>query len=133
MKKHLLAFIFTGLAFVVATFFLPGLSYGGSSETLIRAAVVFGLLHTFIRPIIDLVLMPINFLTLGLLGGLTGLVPLWLVTVLVPNFVITDSKFPGYALAQINIPSYEINALLTAFLGAVLIGLISSVLYWLVG
>lgn len=132
MKKHLLVFIIAGIAFVIATFFLPGLNYGGNSETLVRAAVVFSLLHTFVRPLIEIILLPINFLTLGLMGGLTGLILLWLVTVLVPAFTIADSKFQGYSAGGISLPNYELNAFLTAILGAILIGLISSILYWLV-
>lgn len=131
MKAHLLAFIISIVAFIAATFFLPGLNFGGDSETLIRSAVTFALLNIFLRPIIGILLMPLNFLTLGLLGGLTGLLLLWMVTLLVPGFQITDSNFAGWAVAGVNIPPYQVNSLFTAVFGAALIGLISSVLYWL--
>lgn len=131
MKAHLLAFFIAVAAFVAATFFLPGLNYSGDSDVLVRSAVVFALLNTFVRPIINLILMPINFLTLGLLGGLTGLLLLWLVTILVPGFGITDSNFTGASLGGIKIPSYQVNAIFTAILGASLIGIFSSTLYWL--
>ena len=75
--------------------------------------------------------MPLNFLTLGLMGGLTGLLLLYFVTVLVPGFQITDSNFTGLIIAGKAIPPYQVNALFTALLGAALIGLLSSTLYWL--
>ncbi|HET7713797.1 MAG TPA: phage holin family protein [Patescibacteria group bacterium] len=131
MKAHLLAFIIMVTSFIAATFFLPGLNYGGDSETLVRSAVTFALLNIFIRPVIGILLMPLNFLTLGLMGGLTGLALLWLVTLLVPGFQITDSNFAGLMVAGQSIPSYQVNSLFTAIFGASLIGLISSILYWL--
>lgn len=131
MKAHLLAFIISIVAFISATFFLPGLNYGGDSEVLIRSAVTFALLNIFIRPVIGILLMPLNFLTLGLMGGLTGLLLLYFVTVLVPGFQITDSNFTGLIIAGKAIPPYQVNALFTALLGAALIGLLSSTLYWL--
>lgn len=130
MKQHLLAFIISIVAFVIATFFLPGLNYGGSSDTLVRAAIVFGLLNTFLRPVLKIILLPLNFLTLGLLGGLTGLILLWLVSVLVPGFTITTSHFAGLNLAGLNLPAYELNQVLTIIFGATLIGVVSSTLYW---
>src|SRR6267142_1167468 len=108
MKAHLLTFVISSVAFVAATYLLPGLNYHGDSQTLVRAAVVFSLLNTFVRPIVNLILLPINFMTLGLLGGVTGLVMLWLVSVLVEGFVITDSVFPGTSLGFASIPSYEV-------------------------
>lgn len=132
MKTYLLGFIISLISFGIVTFLLPGLSYGGDKDVLFRAALAFGLLNTFLRPVVGILLMPINFLTLGLLGGLTGLFLLWLVTVLVPGFVITDSIFPGYSAGPIAIPPYELNAILTAIIGAALTGAISSALYWLI-
>lgn len=131
MKTHLLGFVVSIIAFVIATFFLPGLNYGGNSDILVRAAVVFGLLNTFVRPILKIILLPLNFLTLGLLGGLTGLILLWLISVLVPGFSITASHFNGVAIGGINLPAYDLNALLTLVFGAVIIGLISGILYWI--
>lgn len=133
MKKHLLGFVISVVAFVVATFLLPGLSYQGNTEILIKSGVVFALLNTFVRPVIHLLLMPLNFLTLGLLGGLTGLILLWLLSVLVPGFSIGDSNFAGYVAGPLSIPPYQINSLLTALFGASLIGIISTALFWLVG
>jgi putative membrane protein len=131
VKSHLLAFFFSAAAFAVASFFLPGLNYHGSSDILIKAAVVFGLLNTFVRPLIDLVLLPLNFLTFGLIKGLSGLILLWLLTILVTGFSITESIFPGYNLGSVVIPAYQVSAIVTAILGAFFIGLVSSTLYWL--
>lgn len=133
MKAHILGFFITIASFIAATYLLPGLNYGGNQDTLIRAAVVLALLNTFAKPVISLLLMPINFLTLGLLGGVTGIVVLYLVTILVPGFSITDSNFPGVSYGSFSIPAYQVNGVLTAILGASLIGFISTVFYWLIG
>jgi putative membrane protein len=132
VKTYLLGFVISIIAFGIATFFLPGLSYGGDKDVLFRAALAFALLNTFLRPVINILIMPINFLTLGLLGGLSGLVLLWLVSVLVPGFIITDSHFQGYIYGPLSVPPYDLNAIVTAVVGALFIGLVSSALYWLI-
>ncbi len=131
VKTYLLGFIISAIAFVIATFFLPGLNYGGNSDTLVRASIVFSLLNTFVRPILKIVLLPLNFLTLGLLGGLTGLILLWLVSVLVPGFTITASHFGGLTFGSVSLPSYDLNAILTLIVGAFVIGVVTSALYWI--
>jgi uncharacterized membrane protein YvlD (DUF360 family) len=131
MKTILLGFVISVIAFTTATFLLPGLNYHGQTELLLKAAALFGLLNIFARPILKLLLMPLNFLTMGFLSGIGGLIILWLLTVILPGFSITNSVFPGYSFGGLGIPAYQLNVLLTAIFGAAIISLISSSLYWL--
>lgn len=131
MKSYLLGFVISAVAFAIGTFLVPGLNYHNDSTILLKAAGVFGLLNVFLRPIIKVLLLPLNFLTFGLLSGVTGLVVLILVTLIIPGFSLTDTVFPGYTLAGLHLPAYTLNVVLTTIGGAAVISLISSTLYWL--
>lgn len=131
MKYYLLGFVISAVAFAIATFLIPGLNYHNDSTILMKAAGVFGLLNVFLRPLIKILLLPLNFLTFGLLSGLTGLIVLLLVTLIVPGFSLSDTVFPGYMLLGVQLPSYQLNVIPTTILGAAVISLITSTLYWL--
>ena len=67
------------ISLAVASFLISGISYY-LLEDLIIAAALFGILNTFIKPILIILTLPINLLTLGLFTfvinaimlGLTG-------------------------------------------------------------
>ena len=96
-----------------------------------KTAVIFGLLEVFVKPILKILLLPLNFLTMGLMGAVTGLIIIWLLTIVVPGFSLSATNFTGLALGQYHIPSYTLNIFLTAVVGAFIISILGSVLYWL--
>lgn len=56
------------------------------------------LLNTFVKPVLKLLLLPINIVTLGLFSVVINVVMLWLVTYLVPGFEISNMVVFGLAL-----------------------------------
>lgn len=56
--------------------------------TAIVAAVVFGLVNTFIKPILQIITLPITILTLGLGAFLVNVFLLWGTSRIVPGFYI---------------------------------------------
>lgn len=69
------------------------------------AAVVLGALNFFIRPILMVLTLPINILTLGLFSLVVNALLVWLASYLVPGFTVTDfwsALFFALALAVIN-------------------------------
>ena len=131
MKKYLLIFLISAVSFVITCFLVPGLNYHGNLSILLKTAVIFGLLEVFVRPLLNILLLPLNFLTMGLMGAITGLIIIWLLSVVVPGFSLSVTNFTGLTLGQYHIPSYTLNIFLTAVVGAFIISVIGSVLYWL--
>lgn len=131
MKAYLQSFLISALSFIAATFLLNGLNYGHNLETLAKAAAIFSVLEVFVRPIIKILLMPFNFLTMGLLSGIGGLVIIWLMSLVVPGFSLSETIFPGFSIYGMGISSYHVSAIFTAILAAFVISIISSILYWI--
>ena len=60
----------------------PGIIFTGSITTLILAGVVLGIINFLIKPILKLITLPLNFLTLGLFGLIINMLTIWIVDVL---------------------------------------------------
>ena len=88
MKHIFRSILVYSVAIAVTSLFLPSISYSNQFITLIVTAIVMGITNTFIRPILNLILLPVNIITLGLLGLLMNAIILFIVTLLVPEFNI---------------------------------------------
>ena len=65
MKDFFVRWLLNGLGLVVAVAVVPGIRSSGWKTTAV-AALVLGLLNTFIKPLLTLLTLPVNVLTLGL-------------------------------------------------------------------
>lgn len=67
---------------------------------LILASLVIVLLNTLVKPILKLVFLPINIITLGFFSVVINVALLWLATYLVPGFEINNMVILGVAFNQ---------------------------------
>lgn len=101
-------------------------------ETLLVTAAVLGLVNLFIRPLINILLLPINLLTLGTLRWLVNVATLYLATLLVSDFKIIGFSFPGFVYNGFSIPAFSTTGIPALILTSFILSLISSFLFWLV-
>ena len=84
MGPFLLRAAVTGLALWVVTLVVPGINFVGGDTTLQRVgivlvvAVIFGLVNAFIKPIVQLLSIPLYILTLGLFHVVINALMLWI-------------------------------------------------------
>ena len=84
MGSFLLRAAVTGLALWVVTLVVPGITFVGGDTTLQRVgivlvvAVIFGLVNAFIKPIVQLLSIPLYILTLGLFHVVINALMLWI-------------------------------------------------------
>lgn len=94
-------------ALLIVEYLIPGFELSGI-EAAIVAAVIIGVVNTFIRPILQIIALPISILTLGIFAFLINVFLLWGVSYIVPGFFI--STFLTAAVASVAL------ALVSAFL-----------------
>ncbi len=85
-------------ALLVVAYIIPGFRLSSLSAAVV-AAVVIGVVNTFIRPIIQIIALPISLLTFGIAAFLINVALLWLVSLIVPGFTI--DSFTTAILASI--------------------------------
>ena len=84
MGSFLLRAALTGLALWLVTLVVPGISFVGGDTTLGRAgiifvvAVIFGLVNAIIKPIVQIISIPLYILTLGLIHVVINALMLWI-------------------------------------------------------
>ncbi len=103
MKKPIRNFLFYLFTFWIFSDFLHVFSYHGP-EHLIQAALTLTLLNLFIRPIINLLFLPINLITLGFLSWIPSLLTLYLTTFLTPNFTLNQLTLPAFSILRLHFP-----------------------------
>lgn len=108
--------LITALGLWVVTRILPGVR-ARSTSGLLWAAVVLGLVNTFIRPVLWLLTFPLTLLTFGLFALVINAFTLW-----VSAKMVSDFEIDGFGSALL-------AALIMAFLG--MIGF--ALLHWFMG
>ncbi len=101
--------VITALSILIISWAVPSVSYGNWT-VLVAASIVITLLQKIGRPILHLLLLPINIVTLGLFSGVINVILMWLATALVPGFHIQPITILGHEL------NYFLTLLFTSFL-----------------
>jgi putative membrane protein len=112
--KHLVRFLVNAAALWVAARLVPGIDAGGVGSVL-AIAIVFGILNALIKPFLKLVSCPVILLTLGLFT-----------LVLNAAMLMLTAWFGGKLGIE-----FRVDGFLAAFLGALLISIVSTVFSWL--
>lgn len=95
--KILKPFIATAIALVIVAYFFPNITILHWT-TYVITALVITLLNKVVRPILTLLFLPINIVTLGFFSIVIHVGLLWLATYLVPGFVISEMTLFGTEL-----------------------------------
>jgi putative membrane protein len=81
--RLILAWAVDAASLAVAAWIFSGISVGGSAGTLIVAALVYGVLATFVKPALKLLTLPLAIVTLGVAWFFVAMFILWLTDVIV--------------------------------------------------
>ena len=97
------------LALVVAGSVIPGLRIESVTMGIIAAGVL-GIVNAVIRPVVLILTLPINLLTLGLFTLVVNAAMLMLVSVVAPGFVIESFGSAFFGAIVISLVSWGVNA-----------------------
>lgn len=74
---------------MLVAYVVPGVSFSGFWSALVTAAI-FGLVNAIIRPLMILLTLPINILTLGLFTLIINALMFWLTATIVKGFDVSN-------------------------------------------
>ncbi len=114
MGRLLISWFINAVALALAAWLIPGIETTGESAWLAVAlmAVIFGLVNALIRPLVKFLTCLINVITLGLF------------TLVINTLMLLLSS---WIAGQLNV-GFRVDGLIPAFLGALLISVVSFVL-----
>lgn len=87
--KLLVYLLINSVAIIVAASILPGVTVD-SVTTVVLLAIVLGVINTFIKPLVLLLTLPINLVTLGLFTFVVNALLVLLADLLVGGFAVSN-------------------------------------------
>ena len=130
-KKYLRIFFYNLVALWLVSTFIQGVDYLGGYQTLLLAALALTGVNLLVRPLLKLLFLPINLLTLGAFRWLINVIALYLVTMIVPQFKVAGFVFDGFAYQGFVIPAVNLGSFWALVVVSFFISVIPSFLYWL--
>lgn len=132
MKLLLKAISLNLLALYLADLLLVSFSIHSDLKTLVTAAIVYTFLNKLVKPLIKILLLPINLITLGLFRWAVSVITLILLQLLVAGITIQSFHFSGLEYQGFIIPAFSVSLLLSYIITSISLRAISSSLRWLV-
>lgn len=132
MKVFLRHILINLLVIYLVDLSYPGFSIPHDFKTLMSAAVIWLLLNKIVKPIIKLLLLPINLITLNLFSWVISMITLFLLQMLVGNIHITPYNFPGLTYEGFVIPPVYINVFISYLITSTGLNMYHSAILWLI-
>lgn len=83
LVRFVVSWAVDALALALAAWIFSGVTVGGAGGTLVFAALIFGLLSSFLKPVLKVLTFPLALLTLGVAWFFVAMFVLWLTDVIV--------------------------------------------------
>lgn len=109
--KALVNLVLSTIAVLVAAYIIPGVTIEGFFTALV-VAVVLGLANALIRPILTILTLPLNIITLGLFSFVITALLVMLTGAIVPGFAVAGfvtALLFGVVLTLVNWAIFSMN------------------------
>lgn len=108
-----------------------GIDYHNNLQYLALGALALTAADMLLKPLINLLLLPFNLVTLGVFRWVSNVITLYIATTLVSGFSVVGFNYPGFHSNLFIIPSIELGSFGAFIAISFLISLISSLLFWI--
>ena len=131
MKTLLRNTLFNAFSIFLISQLISGMRVYGGLLTYIIAGLVLTLLMKLLKPILNLLALPLNIITLGLFSFVINVIIFYVLTVLVVGITISAFILPDLSFAGITISSRHIDIIFAFVIVSILQSVVVSFLTWL--
>ena len=131
MKKILRTIVLETVTLYLITLFTSGINLGGGFKGLLITGLALSVATYLIKPLINILILPLNLITFGLFKWVNQAITLYLIDLILPDFSITGFSFHALQTAYFSLPSISLSGGLAYVSFSLLISIISSVAFWL--
>jgi putative membrane protein len=104
----------------------------GGLATFLLGGLALTILFFVLKPILSLLTLPLNIITLGMFSFVVNVIIFYLLTVFVTSITISAFTFPGLSFAGFVVPNIYLNTLFAFVLISFLQSVVVSFLTWLI-
>lgn len=132
MKSAVRNIVFYSVSLFLTSQIIIGLKISGGLTTYVIGGIVLSVLFIIIKPILSLITLPLNIITLGLFSFLINAIILYLLTIFVNSISIKAFTFPGLSFAGFIIPKLFVNNFFAFIVASAVLSFIVGILKWLI-
>ncbi len=92
--------------------------------TPIKVAFILAIFEIFLKPVVKLLLLPINLITLGLFRSLINTLGLYLGLFLLADFSLKDVNFTGLTWQGFSLPPFHYNGFVSVYISSLAVSFI---------
>ncbi len=131
MRTLLKHFILDTISLYMVSQAVMGIVFAEGMFTLFLAGFVLMLANMIIKPVLNILLLPLNMVTLGLFRWIAYAITFYLVTLVVPGFKLGDFIFKGFNSYWFSLPPITISGVFAFVAFAFVISYMSTILRWI--
>jgi putative membrane protein len=131
MHRLLKHFLIDTVSLYLISQVVSGIVFENGLYTLLLTGLILMLTTMIVKPVINVLLLPLNLVTFGIFKWVAYAISFYLVTLLVPGFKLLDFAYRGYSSNLFSIPAISLTGTLSFLMFALLVSFVSSVMYWL--
>ncbi len=131
IRRALKYFLINSVTLYLLSLAISGMVFEKGFTTVVLAGVGLTVASLVIKPIINVLLLPINLVTFGLFRWVSYAVTFYVITLVVPGFKIVEFVFHGLNSNWITIPSLALSGVLAVIAFSFITSIVSSLLDWL--
>jgi putative membrane protein len=125
VKGIVLGIAATAIAFAILVNVLPAsmVEFKGDNVQLVLLALLFGLVNSFIKPVVKIMSFPISMMTLGLFGFVVNAAMLLLVAYIADSYAAIKFTVGGFPASGITA-----DTIVGALVASIALGIISTII-----
>ena len=131
MKFILKKYLLTVLSVFILTQVIPAFSISGSWSEVFFASFILSLLLYIVRPILNLIMLPLNLVTLNLTSWIGYIIIFYFWTLLVSQVKIFGWQFSGIHIGPITLSSFNLVKWQVTVISGLLLVIINKILNWI--
>ncbi len=131
MRSVLRNILLYAFALYLTQMIFSGLVLHGGIQTLLLGGLLLTIGFKLLKPILSVISLPFNLLTLGLFSIVIIAFIIFLITLIYPSIEIRPFTFPGVIIWGVEIHKFYVTSLLSYILISVTIYLITKLIDWL--
>lgn len=131
IRRAIKYFLISSVTLYLISLVISGLVFENGVNTLILTGIALTVASLIIKPVINILLLPLNLITFGLFRWVGYAVALYIVTLIVPGFKIVNFAFNGLTSYWFSLPAISFNGIVAIIAFSFIISITSSILDWL--
>lgn len=131
MKRLIKLYVIELFTLLLVSRYFQGIVFQNGIKTIAIASLALGISSIVVKPVVNVLLLPLNLVTFGVFKWLSSVVALYLVMTVVKDFVIEKFYFSGLSTKWIDIPQINLNGWLAIIAFSLIISIVTSSLGWL--